>query len=423
MRGLAEAIRDQLRELNMLANGTHEDGIDCIGAMTFPSTDASQKESNYDARSDISEVVATISSYRQELDMITSAIDCTIRENVILKESLGNLQNEIETMSSGMGNQTADTEGSNIISKREIANLTDNMAIIETALLAANSQKIELQNRIQILEQAEESKQCTNLEDVINVAKLQEIHIDQLRRDGLEIELIVQEISANFAETDKADKQTIKLQDLVRKLRLRVSSRIDVQTTTSNDIPKLSTCAASSKDLSSPNKMYDVSSKNRRSTVGALIPWCWKPASDQSPSDNLKFTKTARDTTECKEVSRSAVMTATVGAHVIALKDRMALLEETCRTDEAALESLKAKNANVEYQSGKSPLKGSLPIGTFAYFRRGDVASLRLQVEHLRLQLHKKDTELESVKLEKVTGALRSLKVCCSFPIALHIFT
>jgi hypothetical protein len=397
MRSLAEAISDQLKELNMLANGTHGDTTEWGSTARSLSTDSLQPRVTHDARSEMFDVGATISSYRHELDMIASALDCAIRENVILKESLGNLQNEIETMSSGMGNHMPEN---NVMYKREIANLTENLAIIETTLIASNSQKSELQNHILILE---ESKQSTQVEGVINVAKMQEMNIDQMKTDDSEIKLLMEEINANFMEMDMADKRTIRMKDLMQKLKLRVTSRIDT--------PSFSSYCTARVPIGA-NNTYDIHSNDQGSSNAALIPWCWKPSSDQCLSDNQKFTRITRDEIDSQDVRRCAPMSATVRAHINALKDRMALLEETRRVDEAALESLKAKNATVEYQSGKSPLKGSLPIGTFAYFRRGDVASLRLQVEHLRLQLHKKDTELESVKLEKVTSAVRTLKVC-----------
>ena len=395
MLGLAEAISDQLKKLNVLANGANGDSIEWVSSLRSPSTEALHKGVTYDA-----DVVATISGYRQELDMITSALDCAIRENVLLKESLGNLQNEIETMSSGMGSQMPENGSSNVMYKREIANLTENLAVVETTLLASNSHNSELQNHILILE---ELKQSTQLEGVINVAKMQEMHIDQMKKDDSDIKLLMEEISANLIEMSNANKQTIKMKDLMQKLKSRVTSRIDTPSFISYDTSRVPM---------SVNNTYDVHSNNQGPATAAVIPWCCKPSLDQCQSGDQMFRRNGRDETDCQEVRRSAPMTATVGAHINAIKNRMVLLEETRRIDEAALESLKAKNANVEYQSGKSPLKGSLPIGTFAYFRRGDVASLRLQVEHLRLQLHKKDTELENVKLEKVTSSVRTLKVC-----------
>lgn len=404
MRGLAETISDQLKELNMLANGTNGDTMEWGSTVRSSSIDALQRGVSYDAQSEMFDLAATISSYRQDLDMITTALDSAIRENVILKESLGNLQNEIETMSSGMGNHMSENGSSNVMYKREIANLKENLAIIETSLLAANLQKSELQNHILVLE---ESKQSTQPDGAINVAKVQEMHTDQMKKDDLDIQSIMKEISANLMEMDKADKRTIKMKDLMQELKIRVTSRIDPSKFLSHDTARLPIGASNT---------YNDHSNNQNPASAALIPWCWKPGSDLYQSDNHKFTRITRDKTDCQDVRRGAAMTTTVGAHIKNIKDRIAILEESRRIDESALESLKAKNVNVEYQSGKSPLKGSLPIGTFAYFRRGDVASLRLQVEHLRLQLHKKDTELESVKLEKVTSAVRTLKVCRTVP-------
>ena len=53
----------------------------------------------------------------------------------------------------------------------------------------------------------------------------------------------------------------------------------------------------------------------------------------------------------------------------------------------------------------------SSDLGPFAFYRKGDVNSMHLQIEHLKLELSKKDTELDMIKTDKMNNDIKMLKV------------
>ena len=91
--------------------------------------------------------------------------------------------------------------------------------------------------------------------------------------------------------------------------------------------------------------------------------------------------------------------------HASVLKEQLAQLE------------LKRSTSNISSDSSPSSVlglknpRGSLKMGPFAFYRKGDVNSMHLQIEHLKLELSKKDTELDMIKTDKINNDIKMLKV------------
>jgi hypothetical protein len=215
----------------------------------------------------------------------------------------------------------------------------------------------------------------------------------------------------------EGDMRNIKLLDLIQKLRLRLNPQ------------KTSNNRSWAKNGPPPHQGNDDSTKGQE--VGRLMdvygmggenevpqhgqhPMCGSVSflqcyPHQEENENGGWVNKKTDSSSNR---RYGIMAATVGAHAVVLRDKIELLELKKRSCQAGIEVTKDKASAFSYESTEMPLKGSLGFGTFAYFRRSDVASLRLQIDHLRLEISKKDQEFESGKLLKISSDINMLKVC-----------
>lgn len=367
-----------------------------------------------DALSNMLKLAKQMSFQKQELETLMNTHDASLIENLNLRGKITNLYDKIELLSRGKESSKVGADGRVATHEKEIGNLTGNVMVLETALLAVNAQKIDLQDRFESIRTMEATQRTAQFDSLVSVLKKQRGIIDEMKQDREEMQSILKEMVNNVMTRAEGDMRNIKLLDFIQKIRLRLNPKKPGNNRSwSNYGPP-------------PHQGKDDSSKGME--VGRLIdiyemrdeselPQCGQyPICGSVTHLQCYQCKEESDERTNKETDPSAnrrygMMAATIGAHAVVLRDKIDLLELKRQSCQAGIEATKGKASAFSYESTEIPLKGTMGFGTFAYFRRSDVSSLRLQIEHLRLEIHKKDQDFEAGKLEKISSDLKMLKV------------
>ena len=368
-----------------------------------------------DALSNMSKLAKQMGIQKQELEMLISTHDASLAENLKLASTIINLQDKIDHPSRGKELSNIGTDGRLATHEKEIGNLTSNVLVLETALLAVNAQKIDLQCQIESIRTVEARQRTFQFDSLVSVLKKQRVSIDEMKQDREEMQSILREIVNNVMTRAEGDMRNIRLLDLVQKLRLRLNPQKTGSTKSwANNSPNQHEVKDNHLKIREVGRLIEIYESRSPNEIPQYGPYrlCGSISYLQCNQYEEESESWTNKEIDLNANQRYGTMAATVGAHAVALRDQIDLLEMKKQSCEADLEATKDKALAISYESAEMPLKGSMGIGTFAYFRRSDVASLRLQVEHLRLEIHKKDQEFESGKLVKISSDIKMLKVC-----------
>jgi hypothetical protein len=422
---LIKCTNDHLKDLSRLIisidSGNDIDSSDLskrnVGAV---STSMSHKKNEAlltiaDALSNTLKLAKQMSIQKQELETLMNTHDASLIENLNLRSKISTLYDKIELLSLGKETSKVGTDGRVATHEKEIGNLTSNVLVLETALLAVNAQKIELQDRFETIRTMEATQRTAQFDSLVSVLKKQRGNIDEMKQDREEMQSILKEMVNNVMTRAEGDMRNIKLLDLIQKLRLRLNPK---KTSNSRSWANNGPPPHQGKDDSAKGRevgrlmdVYEMRGENEVPQHGQY-PMCGSVSFLECYPHQEESDEWANKETDSSSHRRYGMMAATIGAHAVVLKDKIELLELKKQSCQAGMEATKDKGSAFSYESAEMPLKGSLGFGTFAYFRRSDVASLRLQIEHLRLEIRKKDQESESGKLVKISSDIKMLKVC-----------
>jgi hypothetical protein len=217
---LIQCANDHLKDLSRLIisidSGNHIDNSNLSKRnVCAVSTSMSHKKNEAllmiaDALSNMLKLAKLMSIQKLELETLMKTHDASLTENLNLRRKMTDLCDKIELLSLGKEASKVGTYGRVATHEKEIGNLTSNVLVLETALLAVNAQKVELQDRFETIRTMEATQRTAQFDSLVSVLKKQRGNLDEMKQDREEMQSILKEMVNNVMTRAEGDMRNIK---------------------------------------------------------------------------------------------------------------------------------------------------------------------------------------------------------------------